>query len=196
MALWVSSSVKTQQHVGDASSKQQTDAEPRQRLRGLTCPRTCQLQNVNTPLARKLAHLKLNLVDVYLDMFQLIWEEPLEHELRQDSMEKLLADYLQSVSDLTTTGLVMTAAAWARPRGPSCCDGGSATLSRGLTRGNQARSSQCTPLRSLPCSPPWPPAAPTAWGSPALLGKGLIWSSEGTSLVNETRSHGGCFPSA
>ncbi|XP_059517976.1 cilia- and flagella-associated protein 46 [Myotis daubentonii] len=63
------------------------------------------LQHVNTPLARKLAHLKLDLVDVYLDMFQLIWEEPLEHELRQDSMEKLLADYLQSVSDLTTTGL-------------------------------------------------------------------------------------------
>ncbi|ELK36789.1 hypothetical protein MDA_GLEAN10021259 [Myotis davidii] len=75
------------------------------RLRGLTCPRTCQLQNVNTPLARKLAHLRLNLVEVYLDMFQLIWEEPLERELRQDSMEKLLADYLQSVSDLTTTGL-------------------------------------------------------------------------------------------
>ncbi|XP_070288236.1 cilia- and flagella-associated protein 46 isoform X2 [Myotis yumanensis] len=63
------------------------------------------LQNVNTPLARKLAHLKLNLVDVYLDMFQRVWEEPLERELRQDSMEKLLADYLQSVSDLTTSGL-------------------------------------------------------------------------------------------
>lgn len=61
---------------------------------------------MNTPLARKLAHLKLDLVDVYLDLFQLIWEEPLERELRQDSMEKLLADYLRSVSDLTATGLV------------------------------------------------------------------------------------------
>ncbi|XP_045438178.1 cilia- and flagella-associated protein 46 [Pipistrellus kuhlii] len=63
------------------------------------------LQNVTTPLARRLAHLKLKLVDVYLDMFQFLWEEPLEHDLRQDSMEKLLADYLRSVSDLSATGL-------------------------------------------------------------------------------------------
>ncbi|XP_016061813.1 PREDICTED: cilia- and flagella-associated protein 46 [Miniopterus natalensis] len=63
------------------------------------------LQNVNTPLMRKLARLKLSLVEVSLDMLQLSWEEPQERELRQDSMGKLLADYLQSMSDFTATGL-------------------------------------------------------------------------------------------
>lgn len=169
MALWVSLSVKTQPHVSIASSKQQTDAEPRQGPRALTCPHTCQLQNVNTALSRKLAHLKLDLVDVYLDMFQLIWEEPLEREMRQDSMEKLLADYLQSVSDFTATGLVRTR----RRLGPvhvgHCAVKGAlpCPCEQRTNQGESGRSSQCTPLRSLPCSPPGPPSAPAAWGSPA-----------------------------
>ncbi|KAM7074050.1 cilia- and flagella-associated protein 46 isoform 1-T1 [Molossus nigricans] len=63
------------------------------------------LQNVNTPLMRKLARLKLNLVEVSLDMMQLIWEEDLEQELRHSSTDKLLARYLQSTSDFTAVGL-------------------------------------------------------------------------------------------
>lgn len=131
---------------------------------------TCQLQNVNTPLARKLAHLKLNLVDVYLDMFQLIWEEPLERELRQDSMEKLLADYLRSVSDLTPTGLVMTAAP-ARPRGRRA--------GMGLCHCEQ-RTSQWEPgpeltMHAPQISAPRPPAAPSrphSLGVPGLAEEG------------------------
>lgn len=172
MALWVSLSLKTQQHVSIASSKQQTDAEPRQGPRALTCPHTCQLQNVNTALSRKLAHLKLDLVDVYLDMFQLIWEEPLEREMRQDSMEKLLADYLQSVSDFTATGLVRTR----RRLGPvhvgHCAVKGlcPAPVSRGLTRGNQAGahnarpSDLCPAARRGPHRPPQLGGLQPSWG--------------------------------
>lgn len=65
-----------------------------------------QLQNVNTPLMRKLARLKLSLVEMSLDMLQLSWEDALEKQLEQGSMDKLLADYLQSTSDYTSIGLV------------------------------------------------------------------------------------------
>ncbi|XP_066095942.1 cilia- and flagella-associated protein 46 isoform X1 [Saccopteryx bilineata] len=63
------------------------------------------LQNVNTPLMRKLAHLKLNLVEVCLDLLQLVWEEPPDGQLQQGSADKLLADYLQSLSEYTSVGL-------------------------------------------------------------------------------------------
>ncbi|XP_019062592.1 cilia- and flagella-associated protein 46 isoform X2 [Fukomys damarensis] len=63
------------------------------------------LQNVNTPLMRRLAHLKLSFVETCLDMLQLTWEQALEQRLEQGSLEKLLAYYLQSTSDYTTTGL-------------------------------------------------------------------------------------------
>ncbi|KAM9197443.1 cilia- and flagella-associated protein 46 [Dugong dugon] len=63
------------------------------------------LQNVNTPLMRKLAHLKLSLAEVSLDMLQLIWEETLEQHFEQGSMDKLLEDYLQNTSSYTSTGL-------------------------------------------------------------------------------------------
>ncbi|XP_023492381.2 cilia- and flagella-associated protein 46 isoform X4 [Equus caballus] len=63
------------------------------------------LQNVNTPLMRKLARLKLSLVEMSLDMLQLSWEDALEKQLEQGSMDKLLADYLQSTSDYTSIGL-------------------------------------------------------------------------------------------
>ncbi|XP_013358484.1 PREDICTED: cilia- and flagella-associated protein 46 isoform X2 [Chinchilla lanigera] len=63
------------------------------------------LQNINTPLMRRLAHLKLGFVETCLDMLQLIWEQALEQRLEQGSLEKLLAYYLQSPSDYTTTGL-------------------------------------------------------------------------------------------
>ncbi|ELW67298.1 hypothetical protein TREES_T100016876 [Tupaia chinensis] len=61
--------------------------------------------NVNTPLMRKLARLKLSLVEVSLDMLQFIWEETLEKQFEQGSMDKLLADYLQNTSDYTSIGL-------------------------------------------------------------------------------------------
>ncbi|XP_022424099.2 cilia- and flagella-associated protein 46 [Delphinapterus leucas] len=63
------------------------------------------LQHVSTPLVRRLAHLKLSLVEVCLDMLQLMWEETLERQLEQGSVDKLLADYLQSPSDYTSVGL-------------------------------------------------------------------------------------------
>ncbi|XP_065377728.1 cilia- and flagella-associated protein 46 isoform X1 [Macaca fascicularis] len=63
------------------------------------------LQNVNTPLMRKLARLKLSLVEMALDMLQFIWEEARGQQSRQGSLEKLLADYLQNTSDCTSVGL-------------------------------------------------------------------------------------------
>ncbi|XP_007452074.1 PREDICTED: tetratricopeptide repeat protein 40 [Lipotes vexillifer] len=60
------------------------------------------LQHVSTPLVRRLAHLKLSLVEVCLDTLQLAWEETLERQLEQGSVDKLLADYLQSPSDYTS----------------------------------------------------------------------------------------------
>ncbi|XP_036685221.1 cilia- and flagella-associated protein 46 isoform X2 [Balaenoptera musculus] len=63
------------------------------------------LQNVGTPRMRRLAHLKLSLVEVCLDTLQLTWEETLERQLERGSVHKLLADYLHSPSDYTSVGL-------------------------------------------------------------------------------------------
>uniref|UniRef100_G1QN87 Cilia and flagella associated protein 46 n=1 Tax=Nomascus leucogenys TaxID=61853 RepID=G1QN87_NOMLE len=68
------------------------------------CPGSC-LQNINTPLMRKLAHLKLGLVEMALDMLRFIWEEARGQQSEQGSLEKLLADYLQNTSDYTSVGL-------------------------------------------------------------------------------------------
>ncbi|KAF6317002.1 cilia and flagella associated protein 46 [Rhinolophus ferrumequinum] len=63
------------------------------------------LQTVNSPLMRKLAHVKLSLVEVCLDTLQLTWQESLKQQLEQSSADKLLAAYLQSTSDYTPLGL-------------------------------------------------------------------------------------------
>ncbi|XP_074194762.1 LOW QUALITY PROTEIN: cilia- and flagella-associated protein 46 [Rhinolophus sinicus] len=63
------------------------------------------LQTINTPLMRKLAHVKLSLVEVCLDTLQLTWQESLKRQLEQSSADKLLAAYLQSTSDYTPLGL-------------------------------------------------------------------------------------------
>ncbi|XP_058527647.1 cilia- and flagella-associated protein 46 [Ochotona princeps] len=64
-----------------------------------------ELQNVNTPLMRRLASLKLRLVEVSLDMLQLTWEKALERQLEQGSLDKLLADYLHCNGDYTCIDL-------------------------------------------------------------------------------------------
>nr|XP_030688013.1 cilia- and flagella-associated protein 46 [Globicephala melas] len=74
-----------------------------QRIQGLLSLQG--LQHVSTPLGRRLAHLKLSLVEVCLDTLQRTWEETLERQLEQGSVDKLLADYLQSPSDYTSVGL-------------------------------------------------------------------------------------------
>ncbi|XP_017369055.1 cilia- and flagella-associated protein 46 isoform X2 [Cebus imitator] len=63
------------------------------------------VQNVNTPLMRKLAHLKLSLVEMALGMLQFIWEEAHGPQSEQGSLEKLLAKYLQNTGDYTSVGL-------------------------------------------------------------------------------------------
>ncbi|XP_038168284.1 cilia- and flagella-associated protein 46 [Arvicola amphibius] len=57
------------------------------------------LQNINSPLMRRLARLKLRLIETCLDMQQLICKEALELQLEQGSFEKLLADFLHNTSD-------------------------------------------------------------------------------------------------
>lgn len=57
---------------------------------------------------RKLAQVKLSLVEVCLDTLQLTWQESLKQQLEQSSADKLLAAYLQSTSDYTPLGLVIS----------------------------------------------------------------------------------------
>ncbi|XP_043453885.1 cilia- and flagella-associated protein 46 isoform X3 [Prionailurus bengalensis] len=64
-----------------------------------------EVQNVNTPLRRRLAQLRLHLAEVSLDLLELIWAEALARQLEQSPVEKLLLSYLQSVSDHTSVGL-------------------------------------------------------------------------------------------
>ncbi|XP_069914365.1 cilia- and flagella-associated protein 46 isoform X3 [Oryctolagus cuniculus] len=63
------------------------------------------LQSVNTPLMRRLARLKLCLVDVSLDLLQLTWEKALEQRREQGSLHELLAGYLQCGRDYTALDL-------------------------------------------------------------------------------------------
>ncbi|XP_025774064.1 cilia- and flagella-associated protein 46 [Puma concolor] len=70
---------------------------------GQNCKHT--VQNVNTPLRRRLAQLRLHLAEVSLDLLELIWAEALARQFEQSPVEKLLLSYLQSVSDHTSVGL-------------------------------------------------------------------------------------------
>ncbi|XP_021083734.1 cilia- and flagella-associated protein 46 isoform X2 [Mesocricetus auratus] len=63
------------------------------------------VQNINSPLMRRLARLKLRLVETCVDMQQLVCKEALELQLEQGSFEKLLADFLQNTSDYSSIGL-------------------------------------------------------------------------------------------
>uniref|UniRef100_A0A2K5ZBY5 Cilia and flagella associated protein 46 n=1 Tax=Mandrillus leucophaeus TaxID=9568 RepID=A0A2K5ZBY5_MANLE len=83
----------------------QDGSEPYRRLHAVHARLALQLQNINTPLMRKLARLKLSLVEMALDMLQFIWEEARGQQSGQGSLEKLLADYLQNTSDCTSIGL-------------------------------------------------------------------------------------------
>lgn len=64
------------------------------------------MQNINSPRMRRLADLKLRLVEESLDLMQFMWKEMLVHRLEQPSLEKLLEEFLQSDSDYTAVGLV------------------------------------------------------------------------------------------
>ncbi|XP_054441049.1 cilia- and flagella-associated protein 46 [Pteronotus mesoamericanus] len=63
------------------------------------------VQNVNTPLMRKLARLKLSLVEVALDTLQLAWGGPLGPRPGQHPWDELLADDLHSSSADSSAGL-------------------------------------------------------------------------------------------
>ncbi|XP_045665368.1 cilia- and flagella-associated protein 46 isoform X2 [Ursus americanus] len=64
-----------------------------------------EVQNINTPLMRKLARLRLRLVQASLDTLQLVWAEAQARRQERGSRDKLLADYLHSLSDYTSVGL-------------------------------------------------------------------------------------------
>lgn len=96
------------------------------------CVWHAQVQNINTPLMRKLARLRLRLVQASLDTLQLVWAEAQARRQERGSRDKLLADYLHSLSDYTSVGLV-TAPGRSGPRARGlvcgCCPG-----TAGLTR--------------------------------------------------------------
>lgn len=79
---------------------------PREEDPALPTSQTSQLQNINSPLMRRLAHLKLRLAETCLDMQQMICKEALELQMEQGSFEKLLADFLHNTSDYSSTDLV------------------------------------------------------------------------------------------
>ncbi|XP_047559332.1 cilia- and flagella-associated protein 46 isoform X1 [Lutra lutra] len=62
-------------------------------------------ESVSTPLTRKLAGLRLHLAEASLDLLQLTWAEAQARRLGQGSADRLLADYLQSLSDVTSVDL-------------------------------------------------------------------------------------------
>ncbi|CAN0555915.1 unnamed protein product [Rangifer tarandus platyrhynchus] len=63
------------------------------------------VQNVSSPVMRKLRYLRLSLVEGCLDTLQLTWEDARRRQLEQSSTDKLLSDFLQSPSDYTAVGL-------------------------------------------------------------------------------------------
>ncbi|XP_052617131.1 cilia- and flagella-associated protein 46 isoform X5 [Peromyscus californicus insignis] len=63
------------------------------------------LQNINSPLMRRLARLKLRLAETCLDMQQLVCKEALELQLEQGSFERLLADFLLNISNYSSIDL-------------------------------------------------------------------------------------------
>ncbi|XP_070326623.1 cilia- and flagella-associated protein 46 isoform X5 [Odocoileus virginianus] len=63
------------------------------------------VQNVSSPVMRKLRYLMLSLVEGCLDTLQLTWEDARRRQLEQSSTDKLLSDFLQSPSDYTAVGL-------------------------------------------------------------------------------------------
>ncbi|XP_055280347.1 cilia- and flagella-associated protein 46 isoform X2 [Moschus berezovskii] len=63
------------------------------------------LQNVSSPVMRRLRHLRLSLVEGCLDTLQLTWEDARRRQLEQSSTDKLLSDFLQSPSDYSAVGL-------------------------------------------------------------------------------------------
>ncbi|XP_037661046.1 cilia- and flagella-associated protein 46 [Choloepus didactylus] len=63
------------------------------------------VQNVSSPLMRKLGGLKLGLAEVCLDMLELAWGQVLQRQTEQGSLDKLLADYLQDPGDYSSIGL-------------------------------------------------------------------------------------------
>lgn len=130
------------------------------------CP-PAQVQSVSTPLRRKLAGLRLRLAEASLDLLQLTWAEAQARRLEQGSADQLLADYLQSLSDSTSVGLVTGPRAsgpglWVPPAGHWGRWGGPA----GPTRGWLAWSLR----RGCVSSAPWLPGPPTLvgrpWGAP------------------------------
>ncbi|XP_078006794.1 cilia- and flagella-associated protein 46 isoform X2 [Phascolarctos cinereus] len=58
-------------------------------------------QNISTPLMRKLANVKLKLVEISLEIIQYNQEKALQEEMKKGTWEKILADYLLSTSDFT-----------------------------------------------------------------------------------------------
>lgn len=56
---------------------------------------------------RRLARLKLSLVETCLELLQIVCKETLELQMEQNSFEKLLADFLQNTSDYSSIGLVI-----------------------------------------------------------------------------------------
>ncbi|XP_058400316.1 cilia- and flagella-associated protein 46 [Diceros bicornis minor] len=96
---------KTAYYLAAYGLAQRAVAEEEERFRRIQGLLSLQgVQKANTPLMRKLAHLKLSLAEASLDSLRLAQEGALQRQLEQGPTDRLLASYLQSTSDYTSTG--------------------------------------------------------------------------------------------
>ncbi|XP_014649525.1 PREDICTED: cilia- and flagella-associated protein 46 [Ceratotherium simum simum] len=96
---------KTAYYLAAYGLVQRAVAEEEERFRRIQGLLSLQgVQKANTPLMRKLAHLKLSLAEASLDSLRLAQEGALQRQLEQGPTDRLLASYLQSTSDYTSTG--------------------------------------------------------------------------------------------
>ncbi|KAF5914545.1 hypothetical protein HPG69_010817 [Diceros bicornis minor] len=96
---------KTAYYLAAYGLAQRAVAEEEERFRRIQGLLSLQgVQKANTPLMRKLAYLKLSLAEASLDSLRLAQEGALQRQLEQGPTDRLLASYLQSTSDYTSTG--------------------------------------------------------------------------------------------
>ncbi|XP_028917550.1 cilia- and flagella-associated protein 46 isoform X3 [Ornithorhynchus anatinus] len=82
---------------------QRAVAEEEERFQNIQSLSPCdETQNISTPLMRKLANLKLSLVEITLDILQVIQTETFIKQLEKESLKRILSEYMRNTSDVTS----------------------------------------------------------------------------------------------
>ncbi|XP_038599783.1 cilia- and flagella-associated protein 46 [Tachyglossus aculeatus] len=82
---------------------QRAVAEEEERFQNIQSLTPCnETQNISTPLMRKLANMKLSLVEISLDILQVIQTETFIKQLEKESLKRILSEYMRNTSDVTS----------------------------------------------------------------------------------------------